>query len=136
MIRVCLYTRISTDEENQPTSLHSQRERLEAFCKSQEGWSVVSHQEDCSTGTKLDRPGLQAALDLARGGMVDKLLVYRVDRLSRKVRQLAQLAEELDTRRHLLPAGDARPSTSSSATRPTRARSAGATNSSTPSTNH
>ena len=30
--RVCLYTRISTDEENQPTSLHSQRERLEAFC--------------------------------------------------------------------------------------------------------
>ena len=30
-IRVCLYTRISTDEENQPTSLHTQRERLEAF---------------------------------------------------------------------------------------------------------
>ena len=96
MTRVCLYTRISTDEENQPTSLHSQRERLEAFCKSQEGWSIVSHQEDRSTGTKLDRPGLQAALDLARGGMVDMLLVYRVDRLSRKVRQLAQLAEELD----------------------------------------
>jgi len=91
-----LYTRISTDEENQPTSLHSQRERLEAFCKSQEGWRIVSHQEDRSTGTKLDRPGLQAALDLARGGLVDMLLVYRVDRLSRKVRQLAQLAEELD----------------------------------------
>ena len=36
-IRVCLYTRISTDEENQPTSLHTQRERLEAFCKAQEG---------------------------------------------------------------------------------------------------
>jgi DNA invertase Pin-like site-specific DNA recombinase len=35
--RVCVYTRISTDEENQPTSLHSQRERLEAFCKAQEG---------------------------------------------------------------------------------------------------
>jgi hypothetical protein len=33
MTRVCLYTRISTDEENQPTSLHSQRERLEAFCE-------------------------------------------------------------------------------------------------------
>ena len=96
VIRVCLYTRISTDEENQPTSLHSQRERLEAFCKSQEGWSIVAHQEDRSTGTKLDRPGLQAALDLARGGLVDMLLVYRVDRLSRKVRQLAQLAEGLD----------------------------------------
>jgi site-specific DNA recombinase len=93
--RVCLYTRISTDEENQPTSLHSQRERLEAFCKAQEGWRVVAHHEDRSTGTKLERPGLQAALQLAREQKVDLLLVYRVDRLSRKVRQLAQLAEEL-----------------------------------------
>jgi site-specific DNA recombinase len=95
--RVCIYTRISTDEENQPTSLHSQRERLEAFCKAQEGWRIVAHHEDRATGTKLDRPGLQAALGLARDGRVDLLLVYRVDRLSRKVRQLAQLAEELDT---------------------------------------
>jgi site-specific DNA recombinase len=95
--RVCIYTRISTDEENQPTSLHSQRERLEAFCKAQEGWRIVAHKQDQATGTKLDRPGLQAALDLARSGQVDMLLVYRVDRLSRKVRQLAQLAEELDT---------------------------------------
>jgi site-specific DNA recombinase len=96
LTRVCIYTRISTDEENQPTSLHSQRERLEAFCKAQEGWRIVAHEQDQATGTKLDRPGLQAALDLARSGAVDMLLVYRVDRLSRKVRQLAQLAEELD----------------------------------------
>jgi site-specific DNA recombinase len=96
MTRVCLYTRISTDEENQPTSLRSQRERLEAFCKAQEGWRIVAHEEDRSTGAKLDRPGLERALALARNGSIDLLLVYRVDRLSRKVRQLAQLAEELD----------------------------------------
>jgi len=94
--KVCIYTRISTDEENQPTSLHSQRERLEAFCTAQEGWRIVAHEQDQATGTKLDRPGLQAALDLARSGAVDMLLVDRVDRLSRKVRQLAQLTEELD----------------------------------------
>jgi site-specific DNA recombinase len=96
MTRVCLYTRISTDEENQPTSLHSQHERLEAFCKAQEDWRIVAHHEDRATGTKLDRPGLQAALELARAQRIDLLLVYRVDRLSRKVRQLAQLADELD----------------------------------------
>src|SRR5581483_10391459 len=94
--RVCLYTRISTDEENQPTSLHTQRERLEAFCTAQEGWRIIAHHEDQATGTRLDRPGLQTALDLARAREIDLLLVYRVDRLSRKVRQLAQLAEELD----------------------------------------
>jgi DNA invertase Pin-like site-specific DNA recombinase len=95
--RVCLYTRISTDEETQPTSLHSQREHLEAFCTAQEGRRIVAHEEDRATGTKLDRPGLLVALDLARAGAIDMLLVYRVDRLSRKVRQLTQLAEELDT---------------------------------------
>jgi site-specific DNA recombinase len=95
--RVCLYTRISTDEENQPTSLASQHERLEAFCKVQEDWRIIAHHEDRATGTKLDRPGLQAALDLARQGRIDQLLVYRIDRLSRKVRQLAGIAEELDT---------------------------------------
>ncbi len=96
MTRVCLYTRISTDEENQPTSLASQTERLEAFCKVQEDWRIIAHHEDRATGTKLDRPGLQAALDLARQGRIDQLLVYRIDRLSRKVRQLAGIAEELD----------------------------------------
>ncbi len=96
MTRVCLYTHISTDEENQPTSLASQHERLEAFCKVQEDWRIVARHDDRSTGTKLDRPGLQAALGLARQGRIDQLLVYRIDRLSRKVRQLAQLAEELD----------------------------------------
>jgi site-specific DNA recombinase len=97
LTRVCLYTRISTDEDNQPTSLHSQRERLEAFCQAQEEWRVVAHEQDQATGTKLDRPGLQRALGHAREGRVDLLLCYRVDRLSRKVRQLAQLAEELDS---------------------------------------
>jgi site-specific DNA recombinase len=96
MTRTCLYTRISTDEENQPTSLASQKERLETFCKVQEDWRIIAHHEDRATGTKLDRPGLQAALDLARQGRIDQLLVYRIDRLSRKVRQLAGIAEELD----------------------------------------
>jgi hypothetical protein len=96
MARICLYTRISTDEENQPTSLASQHERLEAFCKVQEDWRIVAHHEDRATGTKLDRPGLQAALDLARQGRIDQLLVYRIDRLSRKVRQLASIADRLE----------------------------------------
>jgi hypothetical protein len=39
MTRVCVYTRISTDAENQPTSQH---ERLEAFCKVQEDWRVIA----------------------------------------------------------------------------------------------
>jgi site-specific DNA recombinase len=48
------------------------------------------------TGSTLARPGLERALALAQERRIDLLLVYRVDRLSRNVRQLAQLAEQLD----------------------------------------
>lgn len=95
-MRVCLYTRISTDEDHQPTSLRTQRERLERYCEAMEDWRVVATCEDQASGTTLDRPGLEQALALARERRFDLLLVYRVDRLSRKVRQLAGLAEELD----------------------------------------
>jgi site-specific DNA recombinase len=95
-MRVCLYTRISTDEDHQPTSLKTQRERLERYCQAMEDWHIVSAFEDQASGVTLDRPGLQQALELARERRYDLLLVYRVDRLSRKVRQLAALAEELD----------------------------------------
>ena len=96
MTRVCLYTRISTDENHQPTSLGTQRERLERYCQAMEDWHVVHAFEDQASGVSLDRPGLKRALGLARERRFDLLLVYRVDRLSRKVRQLAGLAEELD----------------------------------------
>ena len=95
-MRVCLYQRISTDEDHQPTSLKTQRERLERYCEAMEDWRIVAAHEDQASGTSLDRPGLQQALDLAREKRIDLLLVYRVDRLSRKVRQLASLCEELD----------------------------------------
>jgi site-specific DNA recombinase len=94
--RVCLYQRISTDEDHQPTSLKTQRERLERYCEAMEDWRIVAAYEDQASGTTLERPGLQQALDLAREQRYDLLLVYRVDRLSRKVRQLAGLCEELD----------------------------------------
>ena len=96
MTRVCLYQRISTDEDHQPTSLRTQRERLERYCEAMEDWHIVAAYEDQASGTSLHRPGLQQALELARVKDIDLLLVYRVDRLSRKVRQLASLCEELD----------------------------------------
>ncbi|MCP9488233.1 MAG: recombinase family protein [Gaiellaceae bacterium MAG52_C11] len=96
MTRVCIYTRISTDEDHQPTSLGTQRERLERFCEAMGDWRIVAAFEDQASGTSLERPGLSEALQLAREKHADLLLVYRVDRLSRKVRQLAALCEELD----------------------------------------
>jgi site-specific DNA recombinase len=95
-VRVATYARISTDEERQPNSLEAQRVRLDAFVTSQPGWRVERRYEDQFTGTVIDRPALTRLLKDARLGRFDVLLVYRVDRLARSIRGLAQVIDELD----------------------------------------
>src|SRR6266550_284140 len=95
-MRIATYTRISTDEAHQPYSLEAQSERLGAYAKSQEDWKIVRRFTDQASGASLERPGLERALQEAAAKRFDLLLVYRVDRLSRSVRGLAQLLEQLD----------------------------------------
>lgn len=95
--RVAFYTRISTDENTQKYSLGAQKERLEAFCKSQYGsdWTLFNVYRDTESGTHLNRPGMQQMRTDAQAQAFDTLLVFRVDRLSRKVKELALLVDEL-----------------------------------------
>ncbi len=95
-VRVAIYVRRSTDEEHQPFSIEAQDSRLGSYVKSQPGWSLVARFEDDASGAKLDRPGLDNALAAARAGRFDVLLVYRVDRFTRRIRDLVSLLEELD----------------------------------------
>ncbi|MGA2306763.1 MAG: recombinase family protein, partial [Acidimicrobiales bacterium] len=95
-VRIATYTRISTDEVNQPYSLGAQSERLASYVASQEDWEMVGTFTDQMSGAKLERPGLAGALRAAKAGRFDLLLVYRVDRLSRSVRGLAEVLETLD----------------------------------------
>lgn len=95
--RVAYYTRISTDEEHQKYSLPAQRERLDAFCHAQYGddWTLAGIYTDTESGTHMDRPGLKRLLADAETGLIDILLVFRVDRLSRKVHELGSMIDRL-----------------------------------------
>ncbi len=95
-VRVATYTRISTDEERQPNSLEAQRVRLESFVSSQPAWGIERLYKEQFTGTVVDRPELTRMLRDAKRGRFDVLLVYRVDRLARSIRGLAQIIDELD----------------------------------------
>ncbi len=95
-MRIATYTRISTDEDRQPFSLGAQSERLEAYARSQDCWRIVRRFTDQASGATLDRPGLRQAMQEASAGVYELLLVHRVDRLSRNVRQLADIGESLD----------------------------------------
>ena len=95
-MRIATYTRISTDEEHQPFSLGAQSDRLKKYVASQDGWTLVREFSDQMSGASLERPNLQRALMEAKANRFDLLLVYRVDRLARSVRGLAQILEDLD----------------------------------------
>jgi site-specific DNA recombinase len=95
--RIAFYTRISTDEDHQKYSLEAQDERLRAFCQSQYGddWRLFRVYRDTEGGTHMNRPDLEEMLYEAEAQSFDILLVFRVDRLSRKVRDLAQIVDDL-----------------------------------------
>ncbi len=94
--RVSTLTRRSTDEQHQPFSIELQDTKLGAYINSQDDWVLVRKYTDNKSGATLDRDGLQRALADARAGLYDLLLVYKVDRLARTVRGLAQILDELD----------------------------------------
>src|SRR3954454_9490387 len=87
-IRCAVYTRKSTDEglEQEFNSLDAQRDACEAFIYSQraEGWVLVPDRYDDGgvSGGTLERPALRRLLRDIERGLVDVIVVYKLDRLS------------------------------------------------------
>ena len=100
--RCAVYTRKSSEEglEQEFNSLHAQREACEAYIASQrsEGWVLVRDQYDDGgiSGGTLDRPGLQRLIQDIEDGLVDVVVVYKIDRLSRSLADFARLVEVFD----------------------------------------
>jgi site-specific DNA recombinase len=101
-LRCAIYTRKSSEEglEQEFNSLHAQREACEAYIASQrsEGWVLVRDQYDDGgiSGGTLERPGLQRLLEDIEDGLVDVVVVYKIDRLSRSLADFAKLVEVFD----------------------------------------
>jgi len=86
MNRAALYIRVSTDEQVQHgTSLKSQREALESYCK-REGIEIAGvYQDDGYSGGSIDRPAFQRLMREADQGKFNLILVHRLDRFSRSL---------------------------------------------------
>lgn len=101
-LRCAIYTRKSSEEglEQEFNSLDAQREACEAYIASQksEGWALVRDQYDDGgiSGGTLDRPGLQQLLTDIEDGLVDVVVVYKIDRLSRSLMDFSKLVEVFD----------------------------------------
>lgn len=101
-LRCAIYTRKSSEEglEQEFNSLDAQREACEAYIASQrvEGWIAMREAYDDGgfSGGTLERPGLRNLLDDIEAGLVDIIVVYKIDRLSRSLMDFAKLVEVFD----------------------------------------
>ena len=101
-LRCAIYTRTSSEEglEQAFNSLDAQRDACEAFITSQrsEGWVAIrDHYDDGGiSGATLERPALKRLLADIEAGLVDIVVVYKIDRLSRALMDFARLVEVFD----------------------------------------
>ena len=101
-IRAAIYTRKSSEEGlgQEFNSLDAQYDACAAYIASQrgEGWVQVRERYDDGgvSGGTLDRPGLQRLLTEVEEGLVDRIVVYKVDRLTRSLSDFAKLVDRLD----------------------------------------
>ena len=91
-----LYERVSTDLQSEKGhSIPEQRDKLEKYCDVY-GWKDFVHYTDAGyTGAKTDRPALNRLIDDIKQGKVDKVLVYKLDRLSRSQKDTLWLIEDV-----------------------------------------
>lgn len=94
---VGVYIRVSTLEQVQEGySIAAQKERLKAYCKAQ-GWSDVKYYIDEGVSARdTKRPELTKLLTHVEEKKINLILVYRLDRFTRSVRDLHKMLEVMD----------------------------------------
>jgi len=93
MKKVIGYIRVSTEEQTKGYGLDVQREKVETYCNLYNLGNVEIIEDD-TTGKTLNRPGLQKVLEEVRTGNVSKVVVFKADRLTRKLRDLLAIIED------------------------------------------
>lgn len=88
------YIRVSTNEQaSQGVSLDNQRAKIQAYaiCKDLELIEVV---EDAGRSAKnLSRDGIQRVLELVKSKQIDAVIIYKLDRITRSVKDLGTIIE-------------------------------------------
>ena len=101
-LRCAIYTRKSSEEglDMEFNSLDAQREACEAYIASQkaEGWVCLRDKYDDGgfSGGTLERPALKDLIADIEDGLIDIVVVYKIDRLSRALMDFSKLVEIFD----------------------------------------
>ena len=94
--KVAIYTRVSTSHQvEEGFSLDTQRERLTQICKANNYEIYKVYEELGKSGKNTNRPAFQEMMEDMRNKKFSKILIMKLDRISRSVADLEQIISEL-----------------------------------------
>ena len=93
-MRAFCYCRVSTEEQSTDDhySLANQEKKAKDYAKVKE-WQVVRVHKDVASGKDTNRRGFQELVAWIKAREIDLVLVYRLDRLSRNVRDIYDMLD-------------------------------------------
>lgn len=94
MKKVVAYTRVSTSEQSNGYGLDTQRTKVQQWADLNDV-ETVDWYEDIASGGDTDRPDLQQMIDDLRSCEYDALVVYKADRLSRSLKDLLTVIDDV-----------------------------------------
>lgn len=98
-MRTGLYVRVSTQESaREGYSIGEQTERLTKYCEAK-GWEIYNVYTDGGySGKDTNRPSMERLIKDVESGVLDMVLVYKLDRLSRSQKDTLFLIEDIFTK--------------------------------------
>lgn len=93
-MRTIGYIRVSTDEQaREGVSLENQRDKIAAYCSLNDMVLLETITDEGISAKNLNRDGMKTLISLAKQGKIDAVIVYKLDRLSRSVKDTIELVE-------------------------------------------
>ena len=94
------YVRVSTDRQaDHGVSLDAQEAKIRAMATVQGAELIDVIVDGGESAKSLNRPGVQRLLSLVNGGSVDAVIIAKLDRLTRSVKDLCSLLELFEKRK-------------------------------------
>ena len=95
MSRAVGYVRVSTEEQTQHGySLEAQAQAIKKYCELQEWELVRIYRDDGYSGASMERPDLQQLLEDVYLRKFDVVVVWKLDRLSRNLKDTLYLLDD------------------------------------------
>ncbi|PSM31761.1 recombinase family protein [Haliangium sp. UPWRP_2] len=89
------YVRVSSEQQaSEGVSLDAQKHKLRDYCRAMDIDLVDIIADEGYSASTLKRPGLQVALSMLKRGQAHSLIVVKLDRLTRCVKDLGTLCEQ------------------------------------------